>query len=730
MAGFDLEDIKDYALDARDAILDAVEDGIDHITNMGYYRAEKKKRMKKDPKFRKQEMKKKRRWYSYLLFPVLIFYYEVIFHLFTSGTESFGLAMLLTTLAFSACAGFLVYLVRSLIPFKKGVICTTVLMFVLALPFLIEIFVYMQFNIYYDWNTVLNGAGGVLTGFAVDALRLIFSLGGLFRVFMYLLPIVIYRLFYYRKDRKKRSKLPQKLYMLVGCLALFLFGRLLITVNANVRDYYSEEYNFGDCVRNFGLINSLRVDIARATFGSGDSGFDAVDANYLAGGTESIEVSEASEVAEVPKVYGKSQIDSIDFNALAESADGTLKELDEYCATLTASSQNEYTGLFKGKNLIFISAEAFSAEVISEELTPTLYRMATKGINFTDYYQPASAGTTGGEYENIFGLIPTSGGKSFKKTVDFCNYFTMGNQLNRLGYKGWAFHNNTYDYYSRDTTHVNLGYSEGYMGYGNGMEQYVTKAWPESDLEMIDGTFPLYCDSQPFNIYYMSVSGHSGYSKSSNAQSKANWDRVEACSLYENSSDMIKGYIAANLTLEDAMTSLINQLEEKGIADDTVIVIAADHFPYGLDDDAALGKMTYLNELYGYTVNDYISRDHNRLIMWCGCLEDSDPIIVDTPTSSLDIVPTLSNLFGTEWDSRLFPGRDVFSDAMPLVFNANYNWKTELGTYVNKEFTPVSDDVEIPEDYVSTIKKIVKNKMAYCEGLLEVDYYAHVMGVE
>ena len=137
--------------------------------------------------------------------------------------------------------------------------------------------------------------------------------------------------------------------------------------------------------------------------------------------------------------------------------------------------------------------------------------------------------------------------------------------------------------------------------------------------------------------------------------------------------------------------------------------------------------MPYLSELYGYEVLDYFQRDHSRAILWCGILEDMDPIVVDTPTFSLDLLPTLFNLFGVEYDSRLLPGRDVFSDAPALVYRTNYEWKTELGTYTKKKgFVPVSEDVEIPENYVKTINAIVKNKINYCDGVLETDYFRHV----
>ena len=144
----------------------------------------------------------------------------------------------------------------------------------------------------------------------------------------------------------------------------------------------------------------------------------------------------------------------------------------------------------------------------------------------------------------------------------------------------------------------------------------------------------------------------------------------------------------------------MSELEKAGIADDTVICISSDHFPYGLED-------AELAELYGFKPSSTLERDTSRLILWCGELEKYDPIVVSSPTFSLDILPTLSNLFGTEFDSRLMVGRDVFSDAPALVFNTNYDWKTEYGTYYakNGKFEPRTPNTVVPDDYVKNIKE-------------------------
>ena len=648
---------------------------------------------------------------SFALFPITIIYFECIFRLSTQGTFfTFAtIPMLLFSVSWGSVLCFIVNLFRKR---KTKNIITAIFLTVGAIPYLVEYFVYRMFNVFYDVNTVFAGAGDALGGFFVTTMELIFSFDGLFKILLFFLPLILFLIFgrkYLTTDRKAKKRIITSAMSVFLCFALSL---ALVYVNPHCSATYNTEYSFQVAVEEYGLLTAIRLDLQKLIFGQSEDFDEYIDT------LAPVEQPELEpQIEEVKIEYNRLELD-------LSKTSGKIGELNKYVSGLEASQKNEYTGIFKGKNLIMISAEAFTAEVIDPERTPTLYRLATKGIQFTDFYQPSSAGTTGGEYQNVFGMLPTAGGKSFKNTKDNLNYMTIGSQLDRLGYYGQAFHNNTHTFYSRNATHKNLGYSQGFMGYGNGMEKYVKKQWPQSDLEMIEGTLPLYIDRQPFNVYYMTVSGHSGYSRSGNAMTKKNWDVVKGLPY----SDDVKGYLAANQELENAVAHLVKTLEEKGIADDTVICIASDHFPYGLDKGAKLGNMPNLSELYGFEVNDNFERDHSRLILWCGSLEKEEPIIVDSPTSSLDILPTLSNLFGTEYDSRLFPGRDVFSDTEPLVFFSNYDWKTEYGTYISSKgkFIPKDKSVELPKDYVKNMKTIVRNKVRYCQMALDTDYYRHL----
>lgn len=656
----------------------------------------------------------------FAIFTLVYLYFESLFRISALGTFFTGSTVYM--LLFALSWGLLGYFVATLVPNRKvSVVLTSVQLLLTGVIFLIEYFTHRYFSVFYDVTTVIGGAGGVATGFIDNTLDLLLRWDSLLTIVLFLLPGFLYVFWLRRYAFCPKLGMLKRLVVLLLTVAVFIGNQALLLGNATYSPMYRQEYNFQAAVTNFGLLTGIRLDVQQLLFGQEKaSDFEIVEIPTFPTVPEPTQETTPDATEETveetkPIEYGYNVME-LNFPVTGVNA---IDSINSYVQSLTPSKQNAYTGLFEGKNLIFITAEAFTAEVIDPVLTPTLYRLATKGIQFTDFYQPDSAGTTGGEYQNIFGMLPTAGGMSFKNTAGQSNYFTMGHQLDRLGYYGKAYHNHDYFFYERHLTHTNLGYSDGYMGFGNGMEKFVKDQWPKSDLEMFQGTVPTFLEKQPFNIYYMTVSGHSNYSQGSNCMSVKNWKYVKDLPY----SDEVKGYLAANMELEHAMTYLVQTLEDAGIADDTVIVLVADHYPYGL-------SYNYITELYGYRYENLLQRDHNRLILWCGMLEDMDPIVVDTPTSSLDILPTLSNLFGTEFDSRLMPGRDVFSDAPALVYNMLYDWKTEYGTYISSTntFTPVSEDIQIPEGYVEQIKAIVRNRIRYSSSVLNVDYYEFLFG--
>lgn len=673
--------------------------------------AKKAEKPEKAEKPKAEKKAKSRSWVFALIMAAVLIYDELLLH-HSSGfpfSSSSLISIALFSLSYGCLFSFLTSFFRNT---KINRIARGLIMTAIAVWFLVCFFVHKQFKVFYDLATMSAGASDALGQFQANVKELLLSSDGLIRIVLYLCPPVLYLIYGHQIDRAEKTGFKTKLITFL-CFCLCLAAALGSVYQFGSWDTLLKQYNFTNAISSFGLSTATLLDGRKMVFPDSMLGFEKEYTKLI---------HTTSKAGEKKIEWNKNEL-TFDWSKLSENASSAEKSLDAYVASQSASNKNEFTGLFEGKNLIILTAEAFSDEIVSEELTPTLYRLIHKGFYFTDYYQPSSAGTTGGEYEIVFGMLPSNGGSSFKNMAEYNNCWTMGSVLNNLGYEGWAFHNNTYTFYDRDLTHNNLGYSHGFMGYGNGMEEFVEWVWPESDVEMISGTMPMYENAEYFNVYYMTVSGHNGYDYGTNSMSLKHWDKVQNL----NCSERLKGYIACNLELEEALTYLVNRLEELGKADDTVIVLSADHFPYGLDDGAGFGSMTYLSELYGHNVTDFLDRDHNGLIIWSGMLEDREPVQIDAPVSSLDILPTLLNLFGIEFDSRIFPGRDVFSDAEPLVFTIFYDWKTELGSYnsLTDTFTP-NEGAVIPEGYEERIKKIVRNKINYCAGYNNTDYFNHL----
>ena len=650
---------------------------------------------------------------GWLLVIFMTLYCELLLHLWI--TESIDAGHLAIVAGFALGCGGLLGLLTSHLPRKAHKAAAIAVSFLLVVLYMAEFILSETYQNFMTPQTMVAGAGGIAQDYLALTFKMIGRNAG--RILLLVAPILAYGIFCRPEPVLWRTRALLS-YSLVICYILSIFCVNTLTTQANL---LGSAYNFDSVVRSFGLNMGMTMEALQGVLPQAEPEFTQIAAPVpVQPSAQTPSGEDTPQETEPQTEYGYNVL-PMDFGAAAEASNqGSVKSLHNYVNSLTPSRQNEFTGMFKGKNLILITAEAFSAEVIDPELTPTLYRMATEGIQFKEYYQPAwGASTTTGEFSNLIGLVPTNGGSSMNEVNHQKMFLTMGHQLQKLGYHSTAYHNHLKDFYHRNNTHPQLGYDEFIARYG-GLE--ITGSWPESDLEMIDVTVPQFIDQQPFSIYYMTVSGHCEYTLNGNDMTEKNWDKVQ----HLDHSDIVKGYYACNLEFEYAMESLLRQLEEAGIADDTLVVIATDHYPYGLERSKTWANTKdHLAELYGVEEYDQFIRDHNALIMWSGAFEDMD-IVVDTPVYSLDILPTVSNLFGVEYDSRLLVGRDVFSDAEPLVLWPDYNWVTEKGTYCDGIFTP-REGVSVEEGYVERINATVKNKISFSKGVVDLDYYDQVL---
>lgn len=230
---------------------------------------------------------------------------------------------------------------------------------------------------------------------------------------------------------------------------------------------------------------------------------------------------------------------------------------------------------------------------------------------------------------------------------------------------------------------------------------------------MIEATYSSYINSDPFLTYYVTVSGHLNYTKTGNMIAYKNWSYVKNL----NYSDAIKAYMACHIELDKALSRLIKALEDAGKLKDTVIAISSDHYPYGLTLDEINEKSTYVRD-------DAFEKHRNSFIVWNSEME---PITIDKIGSSLDILPTLLNLFGIEYDSRLLMGIDLLSDTDPLVIYSNRSFITDKGRYnsITGKFES-NDGKTVSKEYINQINQMIYDKFYLSRKILETDYYRKV----
>ena len=148
-----------------------------------------------------------------------------------------------------------------------------------------------------------------------------------------------------------------------------------------------------------------------------------------------------------------------------------------------------------------------------------------------------------------------------------------------------------------------------------------------------------------------------------------------------------------------------------------LIVIAPDHYPYGLTKKE-------LNERSETDRSNKFENYHTTLIMYNPTIETQ---VIDKVVSSIDIVPTLYNLFGLDYDSRLVMGRDIFSEEEHIVILSDRSWITDKGTYnsVKGKFKAFKGQTA-DDDYVKKINNIVKKRFSMSALILDNDYYKKV----
>lgn len=701
--------------------------------------------------------------------PIALIYIELIAHVaaFSEIESSF----FVYATFFSVAGAMIMAILCTVFSRKINYIITLVLLGAATVLCCVQVIYSAFFGDFFQLTTLTMA--GNLADYMDNTIKVIFA--NIHWVFLLFIPFILFAIFGRNLIMPERSDWMLRICCAVFAAGFFILGSLYVNAHNDIfgdQFIYREGFQVKDSIGKFGVLTTARLEIQYKLFGMPEADVGELpevlegeittaiqggdifgpkvttapstepltppDSDEVTGGSEATgEVSgeQTTPTPPPPPVIDRSpQRLNIDFDKLIADAKAAgknnLAKAHSFFASRPGTNKHEYTGLFEGKNLIYITVEGWAPAAINEKLTPTLYMMKNEGFVFENYYCSLWGGSTAtGEYANISGNFYYDA-SCLKKSANTYQPFALGNALSNFGYACHAFHNHSYEYYGRDKSHPNFGYE--WHAVGN-WDVSFTSAWPKSDKELALNSLSYLSLEEPFHLYYMTVSGHAYQTFEGNRQAGKHRAYVTEVLGSDYTNQLSLSFIACQYEVELMVKELYDECARLGILEDTVFVLAPDHFPYGLSQDDS-ANVAALAEMYGLPETDiYNNFDLYKapLIIWSGSM--TKPVKVEKVCSAPDILPTLLNLFGVEYDSRIIMGQDILDFNAEGIVTLNtlkqsYHFITDYGefNFKTKKFKVAEGynvDPAALEAYVSQKRDYLYNMRTYGPYILDNDYY-------
>lgn len=390
------------------------------------------------------------------------------------------------------------------------------------------------------------------------------------------------------------------------------------------------------------------------------------------------------------------------------------KTLNNYFMSRNITDKNEYTGMFEGKNLIVIMMESVNNILLDENIYPNFAKLYKNGWYWENAYSPRNSCSTGNNEMtgmiSLYSIYRTCTANVYMNNKYEESIFGL---FNNKGYTTTSYHDYTEKYYYRSTIHKNMGSSKYYgvsdlgISYNN---EY--KEWP-SDVSLMDKSSEIFTQNSPFMAWITTVSPHQPYYSDSEL-SKIYYDSFANTGYPSN----VKRYMSKLKVLDDSLGELLKILEEKGILDDTVIVLYADHYPYGLTNSD-------ISKVLGDGINKYNEVDRTPFVIYNSKMT---PKTYSEYTSYVNVLPTVANLFNLDYDPRLYMGTDLLSSSYQnrVVF-ADGSWQTPVGFYyASTGRMSYFNDARYTNDEIVNINTDVDNMIKYSNLAIKTNYFEHL----
>lgn len=385
-----------------------------------------------------------------------------------------------------------------------------------------------------------------------------------------------------------------------------------------------------------------------------------------------------------------------------------IAELDAYYAAHPKqAADTPMTGAFAGKNLILIMMESVDDWLVTPEYMPNLYRLEQEGVYFRNYYAPIflAAATFNSEFTANTGMIAPEYQVRNSYYSEHALPYSLPNRFRDAGYCARSFHAANPNIYNRGQIHLNFGYESYNDASVLDMDSYML------DAQMLNGYDRIVSD-EPFFSFIITYSGHGPYTEEQDTISAPHLARARAVIDYstvpyttEAQKEEYTRAVAQAMETDAFIGGLRERLEADGHAEDTVLMLFTDHYCKYFSD------AELISAIKGETDRNMLS--NVPFVIWT---EGIAPQVYDKYVSTMDIAPTIVDLFSLDADLRYYIGNDMFGPDGGVVYFRNYAW------YDGKTYDTGNDASTNPA--VLAMREQVREQLDVSQDTFRYDYFA------
>jgi lipoteichoic acid synthase len=308
-------------------------------------------------------------------------------------------------------------------------------------------------------------------------------------------------------------------------------------------------------------------------------------------------------------------------------------------------------GEYKGKNVLIVQAEAFQEFVIGQsvggkEITPNLNKLIGQSVYFPNFYhQTAQGRTSDADFATSCSMHPLPTGSVFIRFAE--NSFDCAPSiLESQGYDTTVHHAYDGSFWNRNMMYYNMKYDKFYNIKDYSIDEPL--GWSLGDKSFFRQTVEQLKERNhsPFYALTITISSHHPY-KLPYSNQELNVGTLKGT--------IMGDYLQATHYVDSAIGVLIQQLKDKGLWDDTILVFYGDH-------DNSIYDWKLYETLLGKPVSEL---DKDRIIrkvpFFIHLPHDEHAGIMEKAVGQIDTTPTLMHLLGIPVENRYLMGVSMLS---------------------------------------------------------------------